>query len=213
MEKLSDSRISECLETYGVLPTRLQCDQVRAYIALLLKWNRSISLTTVTEEAEVLKFHFGESVLGLRAVSGIENGRLADVGAGAGFPGVPLRIFASHLQLVLIESNVKKCAFLSEVVRELGLENVRVIRGRFEHVSDFRNDLDTIVARALGDYDELLKWAKNSLASTGKIALWIGERDAGEIAKIESTWSWCAPVQILGSAKRVILSGSPKSRR
>lgn len=206
MEVISNEAIIGALRAYGVKPTEAQCEQIRAYSSLLLKWNRSMSLTTVTDERQVLKFHFGESAFALRAVGGIENGRLADVGTGAGFPGIPIRIFSPYLQLFLIEANTKKCAFLSEVVRALNLENVRVLRGTIDERGEFERCFDTITARALGGYDDLQKWARRALSPAGKIALWLGEKDAEKLSASHG-WKWDAPRPIPGSKQRVILTG------
>ena len=100
-------------------PASELCERIRTYISLLLRWNQSISLTTVTNSDEILRFHFGESLFAASAFS-LENGRLADVGSGAGFPGLPLAMLLPDLNVTLIESNAKKFTFLSEVVRELG---------------------------------------------------------------------------------------------
>lgn len=208
---ISNQVISECLDAYGISVTKAQCDQVRSYISLLLKWNRSISLTAVTDEREILKFHFGESVFALSAVKGL-HGRLADVGAGAGFPGFPLRIFREDIDLCLIESNAKKCAFLSEVVRELGLDRVRILRARFEEIGEFRGQLNAIVSRALGGYDELLKWSINSLAPGGKLIIWLGQDEALRISG-NAGWDWQPPLGIPGSRRRFLLSGSPREDR
>lgn len=204
---LSESLIASTLAAYGVEATSAQCQQVRTYISLLLKWNKSISLTTITEESEILKFHFGESVFALSAVRDLR-GRLADVGSGAGFPGIPLLIFRDAIDLTLIDSNSKKCAFLSEVVREIGLRHCRVKRARFEDLEDFRGKLDGIVSRALGGYDGLLRWAQNALSATGRIALWLGEEDCRVISR-HAEWQWENPSPIPGSKRRFILSGSP----
>lgn len=206
---LSSQTISSCLASYGIQATDLQCDRVQTYISLLLKWNRSISLTSVMDEREILKFHFGESVFALSAITEIKNGRLADVGAGAGFPGLPLRIFSEQMELELIESNAKKCAFLSEVVRELGLSNVKVVRERFENLAECDGRLDTIVSRALGSYEELLGWARRSLAPSGRVVLWLGENDAQKISR-NPAWSWSKAIAIPGSARRFILAGRPR---
>lgn len=197
------------LAAYGVRPTDIQCDLIRAYISLLLKWNRSISLTTVTEEPEILKFHFGESLFALPMLEG-DQCRLADVGAGAGFPGLPLRIFREDIELILIESNAKKCAFLSEIVRELALKNVRVLHARFEDVTELRDRLDAVVTRALGGYDRLLKWSMESLRLGGKVVLWLGEDDARRISSANPAWDWSPPVAIPGSKRRFLLSGTPR---
>jgi len=208
MDNISDRAIGDSLRKYGVTPTGVQCRKIRSYISLLLKWNRSISLTTVTDVAGILKFHFGESVFGLRAIRGIENGRLADVGAGAGFPGIPLRIFAPYLQLLLIESNAKKCVFLSEVVRALELENVQVMRSQFKELEESGTHFDIIAARALGRYEELLEWSGRALSPTGRMALWLGVQDAGKLSTSRA-WKWKEPIQIPGSNQRVILAGVP----
>ena len=91
-----------------------------------------MSLTTVTNPNEILKFHFGESLFAAPAAQ-ISDGRLADVGSGAGFPGLAIRILVEPLEVMLIESNTKKAAFLSEVSRELCLKDVEVFRGRMEN--------------------------------------------------------------------------------
>lgn len=203
---LTDETILRSLESYGIRPTALQCDQVRVYIALLLKWNRSISLTSVTDERELLKFHVGESAFALHAISGIV-GRLADVGAGAGFPGIPLRIFCGGIQLVLIESNTKKCAFLSEVVRALEFEDVEVIHSRFEDASEIlRAGPDIVASRALGEYENLAAWSSDTLRPGGKIVLWLGADGSREVARIPG-WRWLPPVPIPNSTRRYILVG------
>lgn len=205
---LTDSQIVEIMEGYGVSPSPRQCSQIQSYVSLLLRWNRSISLTSVTDELEILKFHFGESVFALSALNSIK-GRLADVGVGAGFPGLPLRIFAEGTQLTLIESNAKKAAFLSEVIRELSLDRVRVLRGRFQEVeADLRGNVDVVVSRALGGYNDLLCWSESTLSVNGRIVLWIGEYESREIQK-NPEWSWSAPIQIPFSQRRFILAGTP----
>jgi 16S rRNA (guanine527-N7)-methyltransferase len=206
---ISNELILKELVAYGLRPTDTQCDQIRAYISLLLRWNRSLSLTTVAEELEIIKFHFGESLFALSAIKGL-HGRLADVGTGAGFPGLALRIFAEEIDLILIESNAKKCAFLSEVQRALALSNVRVLRARFEDVAELNDQLDVVVSRALGSYDRLLKWSVKSLRPGGKIVLWLGEGDAREISSSSSAWDWQPPIPIPGSKRRFLLPGSPR---
>lgn len=206
---LSNPTIAHCLSEYGIQSTEPQCNQVRTYISLLLKWNRSISLSSVTREPEILKFHFGESAFALSAIEEIKNGRLADVGTGAGFPGLPLKIFAEDMELVLIEPNAKKCAFLAEVVRELSLRNVSVARERFENLAEYERGLDTIVSRALGSYEKLLGWARRSLAPGGRVVLWLGHKDAQKISE-KPGWSWGEAIAIPGSAHRVILASRPR---
>lgn len=210
MTEIQNSIVEETLRPYGVSLKAGIADQIRFYISLLLKWNRTISLTTITDPIEMLKFHFGESMFAASAVD-FSQSRLADVGAGAGFPGIPLAIFVPGLDVTLIESNSKKSAFLSEVVRELRLKNVTVFRGRMEDFPSESRRFDFIAARALGHHNELLRWAKNSLMGSGRVVLWLGEADSLEISG-DPGWSWDSTRLIPGSERRNILVGSPKSQ-
>jgi 16S rRNA (guanine527-N7)-methyltransferase len=123
---------------------------------------------------------------------------------------LPLRIFTEDIELILIESNAKKCAFLSEVVRELALPNVRVLRARFEDVTELRGQLDAVVSRALGGYEELLTWSMESLRPSGKIILWLGEDEVRRISSTDHAWDWRPPIPIPGSRRRFLLLGSPE---
>ena len=125
MTKISRATVSECLAPFHEpLPTEA-LEQIRVYVELLDKWNRKISLTTVSEPRDVLRRHFGESMFAHREGNFV-GGRLADVGTGAGFPGLALKIASPSLVVELMEPNKKKCAFLAEVVRELALGDVIV---------------------------------------------------------------------------------------
>ncbi len=189
-ESLTNSRIAEALTAYGIVSSPALADSIRTYISLLLRWNSKISLTTVIDPVEILKFHFGESLFAISKVP-IPDGRLADVGSGAGFPGLPLAIIAPSLEVVLIESNLKKATFISEVVRELKIANATVWRGRFE-VLEKRAAFDFVTARALGSYDELLNWSSAALKSDGKVVLWLGDSDAASISSVDG-WNWSSP--------------------
>ncbi len=204
---ISDKLITELLSPYGFVPSDSFRDGMRTYISLLLRWNQRISLTTVTDPVEIIKFHFGESLLALSAVP-IGDGRLADVGSGAGFPGLPLAMANSDLHVTLIESDTKKATFLSEVVRELDLTNVHVIRGRMEELPSDPSGFDFIAARALGHHEKLLKWSAGRLSDLGKVVMWLGEADSARISK-EPGWQWATAVRIPDSGRRYLLVGSP----
>jgi len=151
-----------------------------------------------------LRFHFGESLFAISAV-GIGSGRLADVGSGAGFPGVPLAMALPSLELTLIESNTKKAAFLEELKRTLALENARVCHGRASAIGLGRM-FETVTARALGSYVDLLRWAKKRLTTRGRILLWLGERQIG-LVRDSREWEWKNPVPIPGAKVRFIIEG------
>ena len=168
-----------------------------------------MALTTVTDPVEILKFHFGESIFGF--TSGlIHFGRLADVGTGAGFPGIPLHLVCPSIKPTLIESNLKKSTFLAEVVRKLGIEDsVSIWRGRFEEFSvDQGSRFDYITTRALGNVDDLLVFYRDALRETGRVILWVGENDARRLHASQSgLWKWSPPLKISGSKQRYIIAG------
>jgi len=207
-KELSDTEIGRLLLPYGHRPDPLFCEKLRAYVALLQRWNSKISLTTITDPREIVKFHFGESLFAVSALL-IEKSRLADVGTGAGFPGLPIAMAVPGLELTLIEPVAKKCAFLAEVVRALGLAGVTVFRGRMEDFQPDAAKFDWVAARALGLHDELLSWAAKHLEASGHVALWLGEGDATSISRSVG-WHWRDPILIPGSERRYLLAGSPR---
>lgn len=200
----SDVQIRATLSAYGFGPTQAFCEKTRAYIDLLLKWNRRVALTSITSADEILRVHFGESLFAIQAAH-IATGRLADVGSGAGFPGVPLAMALPGFEMSLIESNAKKAAFLSELVRVLELMNARVHHGRAESMSvDERFDI--VAARATGEYRQLLRWSEERLNADGKAVLWLGEKQIDELAGAKG-WVWQRPVRISRTKGRFILVG------
>ena len=211
MKSPSDDQIQRALQPYGVAPSGEMSARIQAYISLLLKWNERISLTTVTDPDQILRFHFGESLF-VRSILPVEKSRLADVGSGAGFPGIPLAMAAPNLTVYLIESNVKKFAFLSEVIRELHLTNVIAKRTRMEDFESIEIPLDFVTARALGHFEDLLEWSRAQLCGPdGTLILWLGESDAAKVSP-ESGWKWRTAVPIPGTQGRFILSGTPAHR-
>jgi 16S rRNA (guanine527-N7)-methyltransferase len=205
---IPDSQISAALAPYGVDSSLELNAKIRTYIALLLKWNRSISLTTITEIDPILRFHFGESLF-VGSILPLEKGRLADVGSGAGFPGLALALASPSLKVTLIESNAKKFTFLNEVIRELRLKNAVALRCRMEDVTGPDRHFDFITSRALGQFSEFLRWSSRQLTPMGRSLLWLGTADAQALSA-EASWNWNQPVIVPGSDVRVILEGMPK---
>ena len=207
---LTDDQISKSLSLYGFSASAPVCDQIRTYIGLLLRWNQKISLTAIVDRSEVLRLHFGESVFAVKNVPA-EKGRLADVGSGAGFPGIPIAMASPQIQATLIEPNQRKAAFLSEVVRSLKLPNVIVLRSRIEDVDPKPMAFDFITARAVGQHEELLRCASRFLTRSGKLVLWVGGEDAKDLP-CSAGWLWRHPILIPQSRSRVLLVGSPARR-
>lgn len=205
-EDLSDGRIVASLQPYGFLPSSEACERIRAYVGLLLRWNERISLTALTDVSAILQNHFGESIFATSAVH-IRNGRLADVGTGAGFPGIPMKIARPDLDVLLIEPNVKKCAFLSEVLRELQLD-AYIIRGRMETSLATDTQLDYITSRAVGQWDSTLEFGRH-LKPSGRLVLWVGEEAIAEVRTTRpQSWSWSDPIRIPRTIKRFLFVGT-----
>jgi 16S rRNA (guanine527-N7)-methyltransferase len=182
--------------------------QIQQYIGILLAWNEKINLTAIRDPLEILYRHICESMYASVAVP-VENGRLADVGSGGGFPGLPLKIIRPDLRVFLIESSIKKVTFLAEVTRELGLKDVQVLARRYEELGEEIAPLDYVCSRALGEFPAFLDWAKSEQIAAKRVILWIGARDLPEIQKIR-TWDWSEPIRVPHSLRRLLLVGTKK---
>jgi 16S rRNA (guanine527-N7)-methyltransferase len=176
---------------------------------VLLTWNEKMNLTAIRDPLEILNRHFCESMYAAGAVP-VENGRLADVGSGGGFPGLPLKIMRPDLQVFLIESSIKKATFLAEVVRDLELTDARVLVGRYEELGEEVAPLDFVCSRALGEFAPFLEWARSERIAAKQVILWIGARDLPEIQKIR-TWEWREPIPVPNSLRRLLLVGARKA--
>ncbi len=199
--------VRDALEPYGVDPTEAQVESIQRYLAMLLLWNQKLSLTSLKDPGEILERHFGECMFASSAVP-ISDGRLADVGTGAGFPGLALKIICPALQVILIDSNVKKSVFLSEVVRSLGFGGAEVVRSRFEDVVVRPGFADFVSARAVGGFDRILRWSLRALPERGQVLLWLGAADAERVSA-GAGWGWREPISIPRSNRRVLLVGRP----
>lgn len=181
-------------------------DLIQRYLAILLFWNERVSLTSMDSAEEILARQFGESLFAVSALS-VEKGRLADVGSGAGFPGMALKIFSPALELHLIEQNAKKATFLRETARFLNFEDVFVSGRDYLQSPGKIGAFDWVTAKALGNYEELLSWAHSRLSRTGKALLWLGIDDAARMSAV-SGWRWAPPIAIPDSKRRMLVSGS-----
>lgn len=174
----------------------------RRYFELLVEWNRRFNLTAVTDEDSVQVRHFADSLTCLLAVpslmAAVQRGgicRLVDVGAGAGFPGLPIKIVWPQAGLVLVESVGKKCTFLSEVARELGLTGVQVVNARAEEVGQeptHRERYDVVLARAVADLPVLAEYCLPLAQRQGVVIAQKGDDVADEVVRAEHA------VRILG---------------
>jgi 16S rRNA (guanine527-N7)-methyltransferase len=201
----SASAIQRAAGEFGLSLDDEQVKQIQQYTKILLAWNDKVNLTAIRDPLEVLYRHFCESMYGVVALP-VEKCRLADVGSGAGFPGLPLKILRPDLEVFLIESNVKKATFMAEVIRELGLRDARVLVSRFEELAEEVAPLDVVCSRALGDFARFLEWAGSPEVATKNVLLWLGGRDLEEVRAI-SGWQWDQPKPMPHSLQRLILRG------
>ncbi len=183
--------------------------QIQQYIKILLTWNEKVNLTAIRDPLEILYRHFCESMYAAEALP-VEKGRLADVGSGGGFPGLPLKIMRPNLRVFLVESNLKKATFLAEVIRELGLKDAQVLVRRYEELHEEMAPLDYVCSRALGEFPSFLKWAGSDHIGARQVILWIGARDLPEIQRIDA-WEWREPIQVPHSLQRLLLVGTKKT--
>ena len=144
------------------MPTQL--DNFQAYTEELLDWNRRVNLTAITEPFQVERLHFLDSLtVSLALPEEVKSGgSLCDVGSGAGFPGIPLKIAFPGIRLTVVDSSAKRTGFLERLVSVLGLADVDVINGRAEDVgrrSEFRERFDVVVSRAVAGTRVLLEYA------------------------------------------------------
>ena len=191
---------------FNVVVTDDQIRQIQQYMALLLRWNDAMNLTAIQDPLEILYRHFCESMFGASLIPAVGS-RLADVGSGGGFPGLPLKIARPDLEVCLIDSSVKKATFLAEVVRELALPKARVLVSRYEELDEEVAPLDIACSRAVGEFAQFLKWAASERIGAKTVMLWIGGRDLDE-ARISKDWNWSEPVAIPQSLRRFVLVGS-----
>jgi 16S rRNA (guanine527-N7)-methyltransferase len=205
---LSADTIRRALGEFQIAVDDLQVLQIQQYTDILRTWNEKINLTSIRDPLEILNRHFCECMYAASTVP-VEHGRLADVGSGAGFPGLALKIIRPELQVFLIESNVKKATFLAEVIRDLGLAGARVLVSRYEELAEEVAPLDFVCSRALGEFAPFLEWAHSEKVAAKQVILWIGARDLPEIQKIQ-TWEWHKHIPVPHSLRRLLLVGTRK---
>jgi len=174
------------LRKIGIPYTKDQIDAFLIYLAELKKWNRAYSLTALKTEEDIVIKHFLDSALYLRAIP--RNAlKLADIGTGAGFPGIPIKIIRPHIEMNLIESSRKKAAFLRHILRSIGLDSIEVLEGRIEDLGkEHERNHDIIVSRATFNIKEFLDIACPYLKEDGMLIISKGPRVSKELEEYPS---------------------------
>jgi 16S rRNA (guanine527-N7)-methyltransferase len=231
---LSNPRHSELAEAGGesavLSPTQLQ--SISTYIDILLHWNARINLTAIRNEEEIVTRHFGESLFAARhlfpspssaysapsAVKDVDvdldvakarspkaEARVADLGSGAGFPGIPIKLWAPITALTLIESNQKKATFLRELSRALTLTDINIQNARAETLPP--STFDVVTLRAVERLPKVLPVAAKLLAASGRLALLISTSQVEPTRTTLPDITWDPPIPIPQSQSRILLIG------
>jgi 16S rRNA (guanine527-N7)-methyltransferase len=167
LSKAKDRYELKELERLGLTPDMNQREQILSYICLLLKWNKVAGLISKADEEHLFMRHFCDSLQPLLLFGFKKNATVLDIGAGGGFPSIPIRIFRPDLTMVLAESIGKKASFLKEVKKELLLENIVIHGGRVEKLAVPEKGFDYVMSRGFGSLQKFSQLAKIFLAKDG----------------------------------------------
>jgi 16S rRNA (guanine527-N7)-methyltransferase len=205
---LDQDSILKLLKPFDLNLRSDQLGQLRTYLELLVRWNRKINLTSVRTPEECVTRHFAESLYITRFVP--FSGSLLDIGSGAGFPGLALRIVLSDLSTTLLEPVAKKRAFLKEVARICNIPSVEVRPERLEEFLEANPEatFETVTARAVGNIDQLARLAQRCLKPGGQLCLWLGQTQAAEIRRGPAAYLWSKPLHIPMTRERCIMVGT-----
>ncbi len=174
------------LDELGLALSEDQINAFMTFLSELKKWNRVYNLTGLKKDEDIVIKHFLDSLLYLKAMPGGKV-KVADIGSGAGFPGIPIKIARPETEMYLIEPAKKKSAFLRHVVRQTGLKDIEVVENRIEEIRTDRelpSPVDIAVSRALFDINEFIGKTSHILKPGGILILNKGPKVREELRKI-----------------------------
>ena len=152
------------LEKLNIVPTSKQLEQLSKFYQLLIEWNKKINLTRIIDEKDVYLKHFYDSLTITKVVDLEKQNTLCDVGTGAGFPGIVLKIMYPNLKVVLIDSLLKRVNYLNEIIKQLELTDIVAIHTRGE---DYKGSFDVVTSRAVANIEKLVQYTMHLVNKNG----------------------------------------------
>jgi len=168
--------LHERAQEYGIILSHQHLDLIDVYLKELMEWNSRMNLTGIRNPERMLVELCLDSLIAVPHVP--SSGRVLDVGSGAGFPAVIIKLLVPDLRLTLVEANSKKVSFLKQVIRLLKLDGIEVINGRIELIKDklYPSGFDLISSRAMADLSRIINWCAGLLADGGRLVYFSGSR-------------------------------------
>ena len=194
---------------YELELSRAQLEQVQTYLRLLLRWNERVNLTGLRDPRRIVRELFCESIYLTRIT--LLTGKLLDIGSGAGFPGLALKVAAPHLAVVLLEPSHRKCAFLKEAVRTLQLSDVLVVDQRLADYSLSCEGLfEVATTRAVAIGNRFVRDVRSMLEAGGKFVVFSSRGLVGRVVHVNGGFYWAEPRPIPHTHGRMIVLGVAK---
>lgn len=183
MAQMNKEEFIEEIKKLNISLTEEQLNKLEKFYNLLIEWNEKINLTRITEKEEVYLKHFYDSLTIVKEVNLNEKSTLCDVGTGAGFPGIVLKIVYPHLKITLVDSLLKRVNYLNSIIKDLELENIVAIHSRGE---EFKEKFDVVTARAVANIEKLLGFTMHLVNKNGVFVAMKGNIEEEMTPEIEN---------------------------
>lgn len=193
--------LQQGLQELNIEADEKKVDLLLAFIKLIEKWNKSYNLTAVRDREDMVRLHILDS---LAILPFIEGDRIADIGTGAGLPGIPLAIFLPNVKFTLVDSNSKKTRFVQQAILELRLDNVSVIHSRVEnmHVDEC---FSSVIMRAFSNLQDIIALTRHLISNQGIVLAMKGQNPIEELTSLTEQYT-VLPIKVPGvEAERCLI--------